>query len=287
MSLTCDVISSGARDPMQKLNLVHWILRQWLRMTVLIIFLLTITPAQANVFDWRLWDADGKLKAEKFTEAKDQYLKIQVNEPNNPRLNYNLGIANYREGAMTQALNSFQLASVQTEDKDLQERAFYNLGNAQFKLQDYKSAITSYEFALELDPNDEDAKHNLELAKKKLEEEKQDEQKQDDQNKDGENDDQDKDSNDDQNDQNQDQDKDDQEKDQNKDKQDQNQKPKPQNQPQNQPKNQKQDQTKPGGLSEQDIERMLMQVQEADPSEVNQNRAEAQGSAPSKHLRPW
>ena len=242
---------------------------------------MTFTPAQANVLDWRLWDADGKLKVEKFSEAKDEYLKIQVTEPDNARLNYNLGIANYREGAMTQALNSFQLASVQSKDKEFQHKAFHNLGNSQFKLEDYKSAISSYELALELDSNDEDTKHNLELAKKKLEEQKQD--KKDDQNKDG---DKDKDDESDKDDQNKDGDqgKDDQNKDKD-DKQDQQNKPKPQNQPQKQ--NGKQDQTKPGGLSQQDIERMLMQVEEADPSEVNQNRAEAQGSGPNKHLKPW
>lgn len=316
MSLICNVISSEMRDPMQEQSiskkdngslLSHALTQVYWRMPceqrrpftlcdktdcslkfiilLSLIFLSFFTPAQANVFDWRLWDADGKLKAEKFSEAKDLYLKIQVSEPDNARLNYNLGVANYREGSMTQALNSFQLASVQTEDKDLQEKAFYNLGNSQFQLQDYESAITSYEFALEIYPDDEDAQHNLELAKKKLEEQKQDDQKQDDQNKDDENDDQDKDGeNDQENDK--DQDKDDQEKDQDKDDQrDKQNKPKPQNQPQNQPK--KQDQTKPGGLSQQDIERMLMQVEEADPSEVNQNRTEAQGSAPSKQLRPW
>ena len=239
--------------------------------------LLTMAPAQANVFDWRLWDADGKLKAEKFTEAKEEYLKIQVSEPNNARVSYNLGIANYREGAMTQAMNSFQLASVTASSNSLKEKAFYNLGNSQFQLENYEAAVGSYEFALELDPNDEDAKHNLELAKKKLKEQQDNKS---DQNKDDKKDqdkqeNQDKGSNqDDQDDKNQD--------DQNKDKQDQNKKP--QNQPQ---QNRGQDKTKEGGLSEKDVERMLMQVEEADPSEVNQNRSGAQGQGQKNNLKPW
>lgn len=248
------------------------------------LMLLAMTPAQANVLDWRLWDADGKLKAEKFSEAKDQYLKIQVHEPENPRLNYNLGIANYREGDMIQAMNSFQLATVQTNNSKLREQAFYNLGNSHFKMQDYQSAISSYEAALEIDPNDEDAKHNLELAKKKLEEQKQNQDQNQDKkdqdknkdNKDGDKGNDDKDSGD-KDDQKKDKENDDQKKDQ---KQNQDQKPQNQNK-------RKQDQTKEGGLSQKDVERMLMQVQEADPSEVQQNKANMRGQAPSKNLNPW
>jgi Ca-activated chloride channel homolog len=240
--------------------------------------------AQANVLDWKIWSADNKLKTEKFDLARSEYLQIQTKDPNNSRLNYNLGIANYRLGSMEQAKNSFQLASIQTENKALKQKSFYNLGNAQFMLQDYQSAIGSYEFALELDPDDEDAKHNLELARKKIEEQQQDKDDNNDDNSQGNNNGDNQDSED-----NQDGSGNDKQENQQNDKQDKQgqnpQQPKPQ--PQNNNKDRSNDQTRSGGLSEKDLERMLMQAEEADPSEVNQNRSLNKGQSNSKNLNPW
>lgn len=41
---------------------------------------------------------------------------------------------------------------------------YYNLGNTYYKLRDYPMAIFYYEKSLKLDPNNEDTKHNLEIA---------------------------------------------------------------------------------------------------------------------------
>ncbi|MEJ5167477.1 MAG: tetratricopeptide repeat protein, partial [Thermoanaerobaculia bacterium] len=46
--------------------------------------------------------------------------------------------------------------------------AYYNIGNCYFQKEDFLNAIEFYKKALDLDPNDEDAKINLELARKKL-----------------------------------------------------------------------------------------------------------------------
>ena len=242
-------------------------------------------PARANILDWRIWSADTKLKSNKFDSAKAKYLQIQTKDPNNPRLNYNLGIANYRLGSMEQAKNSFQLAAIQTENKSLKHKSFYNLGNAQFIQDDYQSAIGSYEFALELDPDDEDTKHNLELARKKLEEQKQ--QQKNDSNDDSSQGDSNSDNQDSSDDQNKNAD-DDQKKKENdkKDKQEQSSQ-QPKAQPKNNNKDRSDDTTRSGGLSEKDLERMLMQAEEADPSEVNQNRSINKGQGTTKNLNPW
>jgi Ca-activated chloride channel homolog len=72
-------------------------------------------------------------------------------------------------------------------DRALQQRALYNLGNADFRLgqsqpkqaqQLWQRALKSYESALAIDPNDADAKFNYEFVKKKLEELKKQQQQQ-------------------------------------------------------------------------------------------------------------
>jgi Ca-activated chloride channel family protein len=69
----------------------------------------------------------------------------------------------------------------------LKAQAFYNLGNAFFKKEKFKEAIEAYKRALALDPHDERAKWNLEIAERKQQEQKdkdKDKDKKDDQKKD-------------------------------------------------------------------------------------------------------
>jgi Ca-activated chloride channel family protein len=152
---------------------------------------------------------------------------------------YNGGVTAYRSNDFTTAASAFEQATA-AKDRELQRRAFYNLGNTSYRLGEadptkaqplWERAIKSYETALALDPKDEDAKFNQDYVKKKLEELKkqQEQQKQQQEQQ--------------QNQKNQDQQKKDQEK-----KQDQ---PQQQNQQQQQPEQQpkqdeqKQDQAQP------------------------------------------
>ncbi len=93
---------------------------------------------------------------------------------------YNGGVTAYRSNDFTAAASAFEQATA-ANDRELQRRAFYNLGNAQYRLGEnhWERAVKSYETALALDPKDEDAKFNHDFVKKKLEElEKQQEQQQ-------------------------------------------------------------------------------------------------------------
>ena len=60
---------------------------------------------------------------------------------------------------------------------------YYNLGNALYKSGKYQECIDAYKNALRKMPGDMDAKHNLQLAMKKLEMQKQQQNKENKQNK--------------------------------------------------------------------------------------------------------
>jgi len=109
-------------------------------------------------------------------------------EGGDPRLHFNAGAAAYKAGEFEDAIPHFAHATTQT-DLGLQQRAFYNLGNALYRLGESKSdpqekikhwemAEQSYGTAMGLDEKDEDARHNREFVKKKLEELKQQQQQQ-------------------------------------------------------------------------------------------------------------
>ena len=108
-------------------------------MNLVLAFLLisSIQACQASIFDLNLWQADSKLKEDKYSDAVKEYLKIQAKDPGNSRLNYNLGIGLYRLGAFDNAAFNFEQAALKTGSSVLKERSLYNLGNALFKKEDW------------------------------------------------------------------------------------------------------------------------------------------------------
>lgn len=242
---------------------------------MIFIFLLIslFLPAQASVFDWHIWQGDSSLQKADYKNAKQKYLEVQSKDPHNPRVNYNLGIALYRENDYKQALFNFAQSAKDAQSKSLKEKAFYNLGNSYFKLEDYQSAISAYENALKIIPDDEDAKYNLELAKKKLQEKPED--KKEDQKQDNKND------------SNQDQ-----KQDPGKNSQDQKNNPQKSKNNEQQSSSQKQNSSGSGqgsqenpGLSPEETERLLMQIREGTPPALYRE-GEKENQSPEK-FKPW
>ncbi len=129
-------------------------------------------------------------KKEEFEDANNKFNENAIKNPNDGRLQYNLGNSQYKSGELEAAENSYNLS---LRDKEFQDRslAFQNLGNVKFQQQDYKNAITDYRNALIEDPQNLDARYNYELASRFLQRQ-QNQQQQQQQNKDDKNKDQEK-----------------------------------------------------------------------------------------------
>jgi Ca-activated chloride channel family protein len=112
-----------------------------------------------------------------YDEALDAYRLAQVSEPDLPEPYYNAANTYNRQGDVAgTALQTEQ--ALKSAETDLQSQAWYNLGNAYFDAQQWSQAVDAYKQALRLNPDDADAKHNLELALKAI----QDQQTQDEEN---------------------------------------------------------------------------------------------------------
>lgn len=67
------------------------------------------------------------------------------------------------------AMESYEDARSLTSDRSAEENICYNMGNTAYRSGDYEEAIGYYKKVLDIDPDDEDAKFNIELIKKKQE----------------------------------------------------------------------------------------------------------------------
>jgi Ca-activated chloride channel family protein len=120
-----------------------------------------------------------------YEEALRSYTEAQVDAPEAPQLYYDIGNVLYRQGDYDGAAEAFE-RSLLSAPQEMLPMAAYNLGNARYRLQEFKEAADAYQRSLKEDPGDVDAKRNLELALRALQQQQQQQQQQDQQNDGGE-----------------------------------------------------------------------------------------------------
>ena len=119
------------------------------------------TPDQVNNSGHEPYgSADYKSALDAYTGARDRAPKL--GEPH-----YNAGNALYRMDEIEESLSEYDEA-LKYARGDLRSRAFFNRGNAAFQAQQYIQAVEAYREVLRMNPDDLDAKHNLELALRQL-----------------------------------------------------------------------------------------------------------------------
>lgn len=169
----------------------------------LFLFITFSTPLHSFWF----WESNAEKDPTKLIESLQ---KKQVDDPNNPLLNHNLGVALYKTGKYAEAGSSFDRALLACTDQKLKTRCMFNLGNSLYKqtiatlpvnweLKDdidqttidqaitlTQKAIQQYKNLLTLNKNDLQAKTNVKKAEellqklaKKKKQQKQKQQKQD------------------------------------------------------------------------------------------------------------
>jgi Ca-activated chloride channel family protein len=125
-------------------------------------------------------DALHEYRTGKYQDALKEYQKLLERKSDDPRLHFNTGAAAYQSKQLEEAAKQFNDA-LASPDLELQQRAYYNLGNTLYRLgekisepekkqQAWENSIKQYESALKLNQQDPDAKFNHEFVKQQLEE---------------------------------------------------------------------------------------------------------------------
>lgn len=112
-----------------------------------------------------------------YQEAEINFRRALEKNPESIKASFNLGNAMYKQDQYEAAAARYNSLLNQTNDKMELSRYYYNLGNTLFRTQKLEESISAYKNALLNNPDDMDAKHNLQMALRMLEEKKQSEGK--------------------------------------------------------------------------------------------------------------
>ena len=237
---------------------------------ILILLLFTSLCVTANAQAKEIRAGNRNFRKGFYSEAIKEY-KNSLDKKYNDKAQYNLGDAYYNMKNYEEATRSFQSVADRNVPKNMEASAYYNLGNSLMEQEKYGEAFDAYKKSLKIDPNDEDARYNLEYARQKMILQQQQQQQN----------------------QNQQQNQDNQNKEDNKDKQDkqdqqqqqQNQEQQEQNQDEQQQQQQQQQEQQ---MSKEDAERMLQALENQEKETMDKmNEAKAAKMQKRRIQKDW
>ncbi|GAA5522497.1 tetratricopeptide repeat protein [Aliifodinibius salicampi] len=118
-----------------------------------------------------------------YEEAITLYKKAIDEDPENAKLYYNLASAQAKAGNSQEAVRTFEQFKNMTDDEERRAMANYDIGNILAEQKQWDKAVEYYKKSLRYLSDDEDAKHNYELALKQQQQNQNQDQQQNQQNK--------------------------------------------------------------------------------------------------------
>ena len=119
-----------------------------------------------------------------FSQAEGAFPDAPENDLNIAGVHYRLGEAeggpvSGEEGPLAEALRGYQAALGGGADGEVRRDAFYNLANTLFRAGAFREAAAAYGEAIALDPEDREARQNLERALRAADDQEQQDEQQD------------------------------------------------------------------------------------------------------------
>lgn len=132
------------------------------RVLLLIVFLSGVAQA---ITPWEKHSITRALGQSAWETSEQLFRKLQETElppEQAAQVEYNLGLSLYHQEKFEEALPLFESAA-KIEDDALKAKALYNQGNSLYNLERLPEARSAFEKALLLNPEDDDARYNIEL----------------------------------------------------------------------------------------------------------------------------
>jgi tetratricopeptide (TPR) repeat protein len=118
--------------------------------------------AQEN--DNAIQKANDLYKQQQYQQAEAAYDEVLEKESSNRTAKYNRSLALYKQGKPGEAIKALDDLAFKTDDKELKSKAYYNKGAILSGQKKLEESIEAYKNALRQDPDDKEARENLQKA---------------------------------------------------------------------------------------------------------------------------
>src|SRR5688572_12079682 len=131
-------------------------------MKTLILLFFTCLAVAAQAQTNSILKGNQLYKAGQFEQAEIQYRKALEAEPGDTTAMHNLANALHRQGKFEEAIRVTNSLAKSAKDSSTKSTAYYNQGVSYTKQNNLEASIESYKSALKQNPNDQQARENLE-----------------------------------------------------------------------------------------------------------------------------
>ena len=134
---------------------------------IIVCIMLAVSFSYAQSDRDKVAEGNQLFSEEKYDEANNKYQDALLDNPTSPEIQFNVGNVLYKKNDHEKALESYQ-KSLDSDDALFQSQSYYNIGNTLYKSGKLPESILAYEQALKLNPDDMDAKYNLEFVRNQM-----------------------------------------------------------------------------------------------------------------------
>jgi len=159
-------------------NLLKWLVSRFRPALVVLVTMVALgmLPAEAEPVHKKVRVGNGLYEAGEYLEAHERYTDAQVDAPEMKELDFNVGDTLYKQGKYEESIAAYSRAT-ESRRQEVEAGALYNIGNCKYILGEQqgsielmREAVETYRQSLSIDPEDEDAKFNIEFVERRIKE---------------------------------------------------------------------------------------------------------------------
>jgi tetratricopeptide (TPR) repeat protein len=127
-----------------------------------------VTTLYAQDVNTKIREGNGFYKQQEYDKALGAYHEALKTEPDNTTAKFNAATSLVRQAKNDEAVRYFEEVIMNSNDADLKGKAYYNIGVILTNQQRLEESIEAYKNALRYNPNDTEARENLQKALQEL-----------------------------------------------------------------------------------------------------------------------
>jgi Ca-activated chloride channel homolog len=135
-----------------------------IQVTILLISICCYSFGQSPEVEKAIQAGNDFYKQQQYDQAAAEYKKALAIEPGNSKAKFNLANTIVKQGKPDEAVKSFTEISDNTKEAELKAKAFYNKGAVLSQQKKLEESIDAYKNALRQNPDDKEARENLQKA---------------------------------------------------------------------------------------------------------------------------